>query len=92
LNEFNPWLILTEVETDLDSQRDIDGSAILRAGPESPLLDSIDGILVETEAKTPYDVNEIDESVFSDKGLKNHNSLEPGLPGFLRILRVNAID
>jgi hypothetical protein len=92
LNEFNPWLVLTEVETDLDSHGDIDWSAILHAGPEPPFLDGIDRILVETEAETSHHVNEIDESIFSNQSFENHGALEARFPGFFGIFRVNAID
>jgi hypothetical protein len=92
LNEFNPWLILTQVEAYLDPHRDVDGCAILHAGPEPPFLDGIDRILVETEAKTPYDVNQIDESIFSDKRFKNHSSLEASFPRFFGIFRIDAIN
>src|SRR2546428_10381731 len=57
-------MLLTEVEVDLDIQRNRNRDAVLFCRAEFPLPQRLDGFLVETEAETAHNANDLHGAVF----------------------------
>src|SRR5438067_10067922 len=85
-------MVLSEIEIDFDVQRDINWHAIPHAWPEAPLLERLDGVLIEAEPEAPHNALDIDSTVTANDRFKDDGSLIPGFAGFLGILWLNALD
>src|SRR5262245_47752257 len=88
----NSLCFLTNVEADLDVYRNVHRPAVPRGRPEAPFLESLDSVLVQTEAETSNQMDDIDGAVFPHDNLKQNRALISRLASFFRILRIDAVD
>src|SRR2546427_470102 len=82
---------LPQIEIDFDVEGHVHGHAIAHAGPEAPLLEGLNGILIETEPKTAHDALDIDGAVSANNGLENNGALIASFAGLFGILRLDAL-
>src|SRR5438552_226877 len=61
------------------------------AGPEAPLLEGLNGVLIEAKAETAHNAHDIDSAVLANDCFENNSALIAGFTGFFGILRLNAL-
>src|SRR5437899_4690060 len=82
---------LPQIEIDFDVEGNVHGHAIAHAGPEAPLLEGLNGVLIEAKAETAHNAHDIDSAVLANDCFENNSALIAGFAGFFGILRLNAL-
>src|SRR5687768_6381581 len=83
---------LIQFEVDSKVEDDVDGLAVERTRPESPLPDSIGCCLVEAERKGLENLDVLDRSVLVDDAFHDHDAGDPRLACDFRVMRFDTAD
>jgi hypothetical protein len=81
----------SEAEFHFNGRLNGDGLAVAICRPELPLLDSFDRLTVESESDSANYLNVCRQSIRIDSQAQCDRALEPGFPGFVRIVRLHPV-
>ena len=79
-------------EGDVDPGDDGYGLAVLHAGAEAPLLDRLDGLLVQAQAERVQDLEVGRVAALVDDDLEHHGALELGLARFFGVFGLHLVE
>src|SRR2546425_8135947 len=85
-------MLLTECEIDFDIQRNINRYAVPHAGPEAPLLKSLNRVFVETKPETTHNALDIDCAVSANNYFEDDRPLIMGFSCLFGILWLNTLE
>src|SRR4030095_15492968 len=77
---------LTQIEIDFDVQRNIHRHAVACTRAEAPLLESLNRVLIQTEAEAAHAALNIDGSVTTNDRFEHHRSLITRFARFFGVL------